>query len=334
MAIATMFYGFPGVGKTAVAMSAPNAFLIDLDGGAERVPYKNRCAFKRMVSYPKIKELLYSEEIKKYSTIVIDTYGQLIDAIGEWVCQKNPRLRTDGGYSQQGWNAIKNESQKLVDDLLARDQNMIFIAHAREDQKKSDTYNIRPDIAGASGKYLPQKMDLIGYMEIKNDLRTIHFSPKDEFFAKGNRGIEGSIVVPDNLDDKPNDFFRRNILRTMHNYKEDEQEIVPDYEEANKKFQDHLEFVSDMNTLKQCYDALDEAPRVWDTYIRNLHMLEEKAEDLFRSLKDAEQVNNFFKILTKMPAIWNENAIELKRSFKRRTDKLNLTFNKDTGVFA
>jgi len=333
MAIATMFYGVPGVGKTVLAMSAPNAFLIDLDGGVERVPYKNRCKYKRMTSYAEIKKFIQSEESKKYSTIIIDTYGQLIEAIGVWVSTKNPRLKTDSGYSQQGWNAIKNESQKLVDELLARDQHTIFIAHSREDQK-ADVYKIRPDIAGASGKYLPQKMDLIGYMEIKNDLRTIHFSPKDEFFAKGNRGVEGSIVIPDNLDNNPNDFFRRNILRTMHNYTEDEQEIVPDYEEANKKFQDHLEFVSDMNTLKSCYDALDEAPRVWDSYIKNLHLLEEKTEDLFRGIKDAEQVNNFFNILKSMPAIWNENAKELKRSFKRRTDKLNLTFNKETGVFA
>lgn len=331
MAISCLIYGIPSIGKTALAMSAPKPFCIDIDHGAFRVPRKNRSDSATADSYPAVLELLNSEKIKEYKTIIIDTYGQLVEMMGEYLAQSNPRFKTVSGFSQQCWGAIKGLSRQLVNDLKRRNQNIIFIAHSREDNV-NETYRIRPDISGASGKELTQHLGLMGYMYMKNNGRCISFTPTDEFYAKSSEGITGVYNIPDNME-MPNDFFERILMKNRTRFLEEETDLEPLYTAVLSRIETNLANVSSFNDLQAAYDFVESSDRVWDSYYKGIRGLEDKAEDLLKTINSAEDANNCYQVLKSIPAIWEDKSCDLKNRLNKRTKDLNLSFNKDKGEF-
>lgn len=75
--LSALIYGQPGMGKTTLALSAPNPVLFDYDGGIHRVNAAHRVPTVQITSWDETNQVLSSEEIKEFSTIVIDTAGKM-----------------------------------------------------------------------------------------------------------------------------------------------------------------------------------------------------------------------------------------------------------------
>ena len=56
--------GYPGIGKSTVALSAPNPLHIDVDRGMDRVPAMYRKPFIQPKSYEELKEDLIPQILK------------------------------------------------------------------------------------------------------------------------------------------------------------------------------------------------------------------------------------------------------------------------------
>jgi GTPase SAR1 family protein len=101
---AGLIYGQPGVGKTTLALSSVNPVCIDVDRGMYRVERRYQVPSLQVESYQQVLELLNSNELDGFNTIVIDTLGKMIDCMGEYVAKNNPKYRqSNGQLTQQGW---------------------------------------------------------------------------------------------------------------------------------------------------------------------------------------------------------------------------------------
>lgn len=83
--------GQPGLGKTTLALSAPNPFLFDTDNGIARVKAEHRCVTSATASYEELLEDMESAEYKSADTAVIDTGGTLVQLMKEWAKRKTER---------------------------------------------------------------------------------------------------------------------------------------------------------------------------------------------------------------------------------------------------
>ena len=75
--IRMLIAGYPGIGKTTLALSAPKPLLIDVDKGVLRVNARHRTDTADVQTYDELLKDLRPENLTEYETLVIDTGGQL-----------------------------------------------------------------------------------------------------------------------------------------------------------------------------------------------------------------------------------------------------------------
>ena len=201
--------GFPGIGKTTLALSAPKPLLIDVDRGIDRVEAKNRKDFTQPATYEELLQDLKSD-LSDYETIVIDTGGKLLDLMKPYVIKQDSKNGQKDGQtlSIKGYGAVGKEFQRLTDYIYyTLNKHMVVIFHAKED-KDGDATKLRILVEGSTKDNVWQPMDLGGFMEMYNGKRTIGFDNCERYYAKGTHGIKGVIELPD-LDNpnNPNDFL-------------------------------------------------------------------------------------------------------------------------------
>lgn len=205
-----LIYGQPGIGKTTIALSSPNPLLIDFDNGLRRVDTQYQKDSVQIESYKDLLDVLNSEDIRNYDTIVIDTLGKMIDRIGDYLATSNPKIKQgDGQLAMKGWGAVKLEFQSLLKLLDSKRKSVIFIAHEKED-KENDKVIKRPDVAGSSGKDVVKELDFMGYMSMHGNKRTIDLMPNEAFYAKNSLGLDGFLEFP--ILKGINDFLSKNIF--------------------------------------------------------------------------------------------------------------------------
>src|SRR5579883_563896 len=208
--LAGLIYGQPGVGKSTLALSAPNPVLIDADKGLRRVEKRFQVPSLPLNDYRDILALFQSQEINPFDTVVFDTLGKLVDRMGEYLIAENPKNgKSDGSLSMQGWGALKVEFQKLLKLAQGKNKHLIFVAHEKE-EKDGDTRIVRPDVSGSSGKDLVKDLDFMGYMEMRGTKRTISFTPTEKFYAKNSLRLAPAIDVPDT--EGGNTFIQKIII--------------------------------------------------------------------------------------------------------------------------
>lgn len=189
--------GVPGIGKTTLALSAPNPLLVDIDNGVSRVEAIYRKDTDVVSSYEELCSDLKNSDLSSYDTIVIDTGGKLLEMMKPFVGQKDPKnLKRDGSLSLQGYGAVKKEFTRFTTAVKNLGKNVIFVFHASEVNISDDTTGLRIRVEGKTRDEVWDDIDIGGFMEMKGNSRTIGFSNCERYYAKGTHGIHGTYEIP------------------------------------------------------------------------------------------------------------------------------------------
>jgi phage nucleotide-binding protein len=274
-----LIYGQPGIGKTSLSLSSPKPLLIDFDNGLRRVDKQYQTDSVQIESYQDLLNILTKENIDNYETIIIDTLGKMIDRIGDWLAESNPKVKQgDGQLSMKGWGNVKFEFQRLLKLLDAQNKSVIFVAHEKE-EKVNDEVIKRPDVAGSSGKDIVKELDFMGYMSIKNGKRTIDLAPNEAYYAKNSLGLN-SFLEYKQLSGK-NDFLTKAIFET---YKE---KLEKD-DELSEKFNSLISLIdsriSNLEELEQVNDYFTneylKLEKIWSSDLYEREALKKRVEFL------------------------------------------------------
>ena len=208
--IRMLIAGYPGIGKSTLALSAPRPLHIDVDFGIDRIEPRYRKPYIQPKSYDEILEDLTPINVQDFDTLVFDTGGKLISLMSQWAIKKDVKYgQRDGSLSLKGYGFIGREFQRLMDYCFYElDKHIVVVFHAIE-EKDGDNTRLRIKVEGQTKNNVWEPMDLGGFVEIQGNNRTIGFSNCERYFAKGTRGIHGVWQVPELGPDKPNDFLTR-----------------------------------------------------------------------------------------------------------------------------
>ena len=222
--IRMLIAGFPGIGKTTLALSAPKPLYIDVDLSAERINREvlNLAAgVTQPRDYDELRHdlgigasdmelMTVRQELSEFETIVIDTGGKLLTIMGQYGRQIEPKYgQRDGSLSLKGYGWLGKEFQRFLDHCIYQlDKHIVIIFHTVEEKDGDDT-KLRIKAEGSSRNSVWEVMDLGGFMEMRGNQRTIGFSNCERYFAKGTRGVSGVIPIPDLKPGVKNDFLTR-----------------------------------------------------------------------------------------------------------------------------
>ena len=289
--IRILIAGFPGIGKTTLALSAPKPLHIDVDRGVDRVQAQNRRDYIQPDTYEDLIEDLKSD-LSDYETLVFDTGGKLLDLMKPYVIKQDSKNGQKDGQtlSIKGYGAVGKEFQRLMDYAFYQlNKNVVVIFHAKED-KDGEATKLRILVEGSTKDNVWQPMDLGGFMEMYNGKRTIGFDNCERYYAKGTHGIKGIMELP-NLDDVtiPNDFLTKL------------------FEKVNQNIMQEQEFFEKQNS---------EYKKIMEEICPNI---ESMSEDTINDVM--ELIKNTNHILT--------SEKELKHKFKLKLDELNMKWNFD-----
>ena len=222
--IRMLIAGYPGIGKTTLALSAPHPLYIDVDLSAERIE-PEVLAMAEGITQPRDYDELrkdlgmglspmelqkVKDDLAPFETIVVDTGGKLLTIMGNYGRKiDNKYARRDGSLSLQGYGWLGKEFQRFLDHIIYElDKHIVIVFHTVEDKDGDDT-KLRIKAEGQSKNSVWEVMDLGGFMEIRNGVRTIGFDNCERYFAKGTRGVHGVRPIPELIPGKPNDFLAK-----------------------------------------------------------------------------------------------------------------------------
>lgn len=296
--------GFPGIGKTTLALSAPKPLYIDVDLSAERINREVLNMAEGVTQPRDYKELrqdlgigcaetdlnAVKTTLSAYQTIVVDTGGKLLTIMGQYGRSIEPKYgQRDGSLSLKGYGWLGKEFQRFLDHCIYQlDKHIVIVFHTVEEKDGDDT-KLRIKAEGSSKNSVWEIMDLGGFMEMRGAQRTIGFSNCERYFAKGTRGIHGVYPIPELTENAPNDFLTK--LFTKYNAisaKEAEQaaEQQKAYEAAMAEGRAIIESVIDVDTanaampkLKQISHALTsalETNTAWNARTKELGLFYDK----------------------------------------------------------
>lgn len=252
-----ILYGSPGVGKTTLALSAPDPVLIDFDRGMSRVKAQHRKPAIFCKTYEDVLKDLESPDMMEFQTVVVDTGGSFVTYLQDWAMRANPSVnrQKNGALSLKGFGAVKQEFVRFtnyVKDTL--NKNLIYVFHSQEQSDKDGNSQQRLMCEGAARNIVWTPCDFGGYVQMIGEKRVVCFTPEQEFFAKGCHGIKGHIVVPELTASEPNDFITKLFDIAKENIAEEAKAFEPvkqQYELVMKTVRDMVNAVVDIDTANK-----------------------------------------------------------------------------------
>ncbi len=261
--IKVLIYGEPGIGKTTLSLSAPDTLLIDCDGGLLRVDPKFRKDYISVKNWGEIQEILLID-LSNYASLAIDTVGKLLDFIAAALIANDTKMGTKtGGLTLQGYGAMLATFRKFLFDVSAMGKNLVFVAHDREFTDDAKT-KLRPDIQGRSLGNVLREMDLVGYMQSREDERTISFTPSDRFYAKNTCNLPKVINVPD-LNGPKTIPILTHIFSQYKALLDTQKEIMLKYNELISKIDLSIDHVTNPQTANEISEELKQYEEIWDS---------------------------------------------------------------------
>ena len=248
--------GLPGVGKTTLALSAPDVLLIDADEGLSRIKPEHRKDASICKTYEEVLSDIREAE-GQYKTIVIDTCGALIDMLKDWAIRTDPKAsKASGGISLQGFGTVKAEFIRLSAELRKK-FNVIFLFHESKDRNGDDIFY---DIVceGSARTLVWQPADLGAHLHIMNGKRYLGFTPTAQYNAKAAYGIKGLIEVPELADGEPNDFLTRLFQKVRENLNAETESLGEGMEKYHSAMATGLELIDGITDPEQVQTVVDQ----------------------------------------------------------------------------
>lgn len=293
--LVAMIYGQPGSGKSTLACSAPGAVMFDTDGGVNRINGAHQIPTLQVTKWEDIVEAMNEvKQTPEIQSIIIDTVGKMLAYIEEYIIRtsigKKVEVNRDGSLSLKGFGKRKQMFNDFIKAATTLGKNVIFVGHDKEEKRAGgDETVIRPEVGGSSTNDLMKELDLVGYMEMNGNIRTISFTPTDRFYAKNTCDMPGVIPIPVLINDKKeiigNNTFFQNVIESYRN-----------------RIQTNIENNKKLDALK-----LD-------------------IEQNIESVTDAESANKFVEWCSKVQHVYNSAAIA-KIAISRKAKELGLEFD-------
>ena len=258
-----ILYGSPGIGKTTLALSAPNPVLIDFDRGLSRVRSQHRKPAIFCDTYEDVLNDLESPEMKQFQTIVVDTGGSFVTYLQDWAMRTNPaqNRQKNGAISLKGFGAVKMEFARFtnyVKDTL--NKNLIYVFHSMEQFYKDGNPQQRLMCEGAAKNIVWTPCDFGGYVQMIGGRRVVCFTPEQEFFAKGCHGIKGQIAVPELGITDANDFISRLFEQAKANIAAEAAEFAPVKEQYDRVMETVHAMVNSVVDVETANRAANDLP--------------------------------------------------------------------------
>ncbi len=248
--------GLPGVGKTTLALSAPDALIIDADQGMSRIKPEHRKDMSDSSTYEGILEDIHAAE-GTYKTIIIDTCGALIDILKDWAIRTDPKAsKASGGISLQGFGTVKAEFIRLSAELRKK-FNVIYLFHESKEKNGDDIFY---DIVceGSARTLVWQPADLGAHLHIMNGKRYLGFTPTANYNAKAAYGIKGLIEVPELEDGQPNDFLTKLFSKVRANLNAETEALGEDMEKYHTAMANGLELIDTITDPDQVNNVVEQ----------------------------------------------------------------------------
>ena len=284
--IKMLVYGQPGIGKSTMALSAPNPVLFDFDGGVQRVNVAFQCPTLQVKNWEEALQAL--EELKSgevpCNTIIIDTAGKMLDFMSDFIMRNDSKMRMrDGSLSLKGYGARKVMFVNFLREVAMMGKNIVFVAHERED-KDGETKIVRPEIGGSSAGDLMKELDLVGYVQAVGSDRTVYWTPQEKFYAKNTCNLPAWQKIPVIVDEKGNVTQANDTLQKVFTYYEAN---VTKIEETRKRYNELLEEIelaieniTDAKSANEFAKAIATTEIIWDSKVRARELFKGKVEQL------------------------------------------------------
>lgn len=284
--IKMLVYGQPGIGKSTMALSAPNPVLFDFDGGVQRVNVAFQCPTLQVKSWEEALQAL--EELKSgevpCNTIVIDTAGKMLDYMSDFIMRNDSKMRMrDGSLSLKGYGARKVMFQNFLREVAMMGKNIVFVAHERE-EKDGETKIVRPEIGGSSAGDLMKELDLVGYVQAVGSDRTVYWTPQEKFYAKNTCNLPAWQKIPVIVDEKGNVTQVNDTLQKVFGYYEANVKKIEEtrkrYNELLEEIEMAIENITDAKSANEFAKSIVEAEIIWDSKVRARELFKGKVEQL------------------------------------------------------
>lgn len=238
--------GSPGIGKTTLAMSAPNPILFDLDHGVSRIRAEHRGLTSEDETYAELLADMETPEYQQADSVILDTGGSLIQLMQPWAKTQDAKAARDG---RAMFGVVKREFDRLTAKIRGDHKNCIIIFHTTEVQK-GDVITQRLSCEGSAKDIVWTPADLGCYMYVMGGRRMLGFTPTDEYFAKGCYGIKGLIEVPDLKPGQKNDFLTRLFQQARQNIAAEMETYLPQRSAYDAAMEEGLAVIATIENVK------------------------------------------------------------------------------------
>lgn len=284
--LSALIYGQPGIGKTTLGCSAPNAVLFDYDGGVQRINGAHQVPTVQIKEWDETNEALkeIEEEMPECQTIVIDTVGKMLDFMSANIIKNDPKMSMrDGSLSLKGYGVRKTMFVNFLKRVSSMGKNVIFIAHEKEEKRGEETVK-RPEVGGSSANDLVKELDLVGYMQAIGKDRTITFDPNESYYAKNTCSLPSIIKIPVVVDEKgvakgDNNFFS-SIIETYKEAQENNKNATSEYEDLMDLIRGYIEDANDLEAINELVEKLPTMQHVFNSKMLASKLLNDKAVKL------------------------------------------------------
>ncbi len=330
--IVTVVYGEPGIGKTSLSFTADNAVHLDFDGGVQRsVGRKLTVSFE---SWEDVIEFHNSEEFKQLNPqrLIFDTAGSLLDKfLARYVIRQDQKNgRAGGELSLQGYGAMKSVFSQYVAARRMEGKDLIFICH-QEQFKDGDDVKNRPKMTGGSYDMLIAEADLVGFMQSRNNRRTINFNPTDHGIGKNT--AEFSMLEVPHYESEEYSSFLTNLINLT---KEKMQKMSASQEATIKMIKEFRHKIADTEMLEQLIELGEEISKLPALHKAQLQgdydkQYYELFGDLILGIVSPEQATIILKSINSGDTKYQKT---LQNKLKGHIEQFGFTYNSESKEFS